>query len=107
MKYDDNTTIINNHIISNGESSYQKEINNLAGWWTENNLLFNISKTKELQVDFRKKEAKTQTPVYMGGAEVEQLNCFRFSASTLLRVYYGHHASPPQLKKTREKPLVA
>ncbi len=44
-------------------SSYREEINSLAGWFTENNLLLNISKTKELIVDFRKKKAKTQTPV--------------------------------------------
>ncbi len=36
-----------------------------------NNLLLYISKCKKLIVYFRRKEAKTQTPVYIGGAEVE------------------------------------
>ncbi len=39
--------------------------NNLAEWYTKNNLLLNISKTKELIIDFRKKEEKTYTPIYM------------------------------------------
>ncbi len=50
----------------------------MSEWYTENNLLLNISKTKELIIDFRKKEEKTHTPVYVSGAEVEQVNSFRF-----------------------------
>ncbi len=53
----------------NDEFSYREEINHLAEWCTENNLLLNVSKTKELIVDFRKKEAKTHNPVYISGAE--------------------------------------
>ena len=41
---------------------------------TTPHLLFSVSKTKELVVEFRKKEAKTHTAVYMSGAEVEQVN---------------------------------
>ncbi len=44
----------------------------------ENNILPNISKTKELIVDFKKREAKTHTPFYISGAEVVQVNSFRF-----------------------------
>ncbi len=36
------------------------------------------AKTKELIIDFRKKETKTNTPVYISGAEVEQVNSFMF-----------------------------
>ncbi len=36
------------------------------------------TKTKELIIDFRKKEAMTHIPVYISGAEVEQMNSFRF-----------------------------
>lgn len=39
---------------------------------SENNLVPNISKNKELIVEFRNKEAKKQTPVYICGDEVEQ-----------------------------------
>ena len=36
-----------------------------------------MGKTKQL-IDVRKREVKTQQPLYMKGAEVEQLNSFRF-----------------------------
>ena len=42
-------------------------------------LLVYISKTKELIVDFRKKEAKRHTLVDLSGAEVEQVDSFRSS----------------------------
>lgn len=37
--------------IPNNDTSYCEEMNNLAGWYSENNLLLNVSKTKELVVD--------------------------------------------------------
>lgn len=40
--------------------------------------MLNVRKTKKLFVNFRKKEAKTDSPVYISGAEVEQLNSYRF-----------------------------
>ncbi len=71
VKFADDTTIIG-QITNNDETSYRGEINNLAEWCTENNLLLNVSKTKELINDFRKKEVITHTPVYISGGKVEQ-----------------------------------
>lgn len=45
---------------------------------TENVLLFNVSKIKKLNVDFRKMEAKSHPPVYISGAEKKKNNSFRF-----------------------------
>ena len=59
----DNTTFI--CIIDNS-----KETNNLAAWCTETNLLLNVSKSKEVIVDFRKNKAKPHTSVYISGSEV-------------------------------------
>ncbi len=72
MKFADDTTIFG-WISNNWE-----EINNLAEWCTENNLLLNVNKIKELIIDFRKKEEKTHSHVYVSGAKVEQVNSFRF-----------------------------
>lgn len=49
MKFVDDDAIIS--WISKSENSYQEEINNIVGWYTENNLLLNV-KIKELIVDF-------------------------------------------------------
>ena len=40
-------------------------------------LLLSDSNSQELIVDFRKKEAKTHTPVYISGAEAKKVNSFR------------------------------
>ncbi len=71
MKFAEGTSI--SQISNNDEISYHKELNN-----QESSLLLSVSKTKELVTDFRKKERKTHTPVYISGAEVEQVNSFRF-----------------------------
>ena len=39
------------HVTNNDKSSYKEEINNLAEWCTESNVLLSVSKTKELIVD--------------------------------------------------------
>ena len=70
MKIADDTAIIG-WISKNDETSYWEESNSLAEWCTESNLLLNVSKTKELIVDFRRKEVKMHTPVYITGAGVE------------------------------------
>lgn len=38
-------------ISSNNENSYQKEINNISGWCSENNLLLRVNNCKELIFD--------------------------------------------------------
>lgn len=53
MKYVDDTTIING-ITNNEESSYWEEINNLAEWYTDKNLLLNVNNTKH---ELEKKES--------------------------------------------------
>lgn len=63
--------IIIGHLMNDDESSYQEEIDDLAEWCMKNNLQRNVSKTKELIFDFRKKEANTR--VCISGAEVEQV----------------------------------
>lgn len=64
------------NIINNDDSLYRGEINILAGLCTENNPPLNVSRTTELIVDFRGKEATTHTPVYIsgGGADEQFLN---------------------------------
>ena len=74
VKYVDDTTIIRG-TMNNIKSSYQEEINNLAERCTENHQLLNVSNTKELTVDFRKKGGKDTHPSlhqWSWGADQEQ-----------------------------------
>lgn len=64
MKLADDTTIVVGQITINDENSHQEEINGLAGWCAENNLLLNVSQTKELITEFRIEEAKTHSYLY-------------------------------------------
>ncbi len=67
----------------------------------QNNLLLNVSRTKELIVDFRKEEAETHTPVNIRKAEVEQVNSFRFLGTTSQTTSHCHHTSSAWLKSRK------
>ena len=75
-RFSDDTTVIG--LISDGdEGVYWKEVEHLAGWCADNNLVFNVSKTKELIIDFHK--AKSPTPCLMiNGADVNLVDAFKY-----------------------------
>ncbi|KAI4871528.1 hypothetical protein NFI96_002570 [Prochilodus magdalenae] len=52
IKFADDTKIISN-ITSDDEGPYREEVQLLTEWCTTNNLSLNVSKTKELIIDFR------------------------------------------------------
>ena len=76
IKFADDTTVVG--LISKGdESAYRDEVKKLSGWCTENNLALNTSKTKELVIDFRRKQTDL-LPLTIGGDCVERAPNFRF-----------------------------
>ena len=76
IKYADDTTIVG-PISEGDESEYRHEVERLETWCRENNLALNISKTKELIIDFRRKQTDIQ-PLVINGDEVERASNFRF-----------------------------
>ena len=54
IKFSDDTTL-EGLIHNSDESAYRGEVERLAGWCSENDLELNVSKTKEMVFDFRKK----------------------------------------------------
>ena len=46
-------------ITDNSEKADLKEVKDLTRWCQDNNLLMNVSKTKEMIVDFGKKQGRT------------------------------------------------
>eukprot|EP00061_Rhincodon_typus_P016503 g44761.t1 len=75
-KFADDTTVVG-QISNNDKSNYRREIESLVMWCSENNLFLNVGKTKELIIDFRKKEGD-QAPIYIKGTEVEKVERFQF-----------------------------
>ncbi|KAK3521381.1 hypothetical protein QTP70_004129 [Hemibagrus guttatus] len=77
VKFADDTVVVG-LISDNNETAYLEEIRNLENWCQRNNLLFNVSKTKELIVDFSmKQERNYQTPV-INKSPVERVDSFRY-----------------------------
>ncbi|TWW56974.1 RNA-directed DNA polymerase from mobile element jockey [Takifugu flavidus] len=76
IKFADDTTVIG-LIKDNDESSYREEVDRLATWCHNNNLLLNTNKTKELVLDFRRK-TDIHPPIHINGAAVERVSSFKF-----------------------------
>ncbi|XP_076012943.1 matrix-remodeling-associated protein 5 [Genypterus blacodes] len=76
IKFADDTTILG-LIPNNDETAYRKEVSALPTWCQENNLSLNISRTKEMIVDCRKRQ-KGNTPIHINAAEVERVSHFKF-----------------------------
>ncbi|KAK3513309.1 hypothetical protein QTP70_010001 [Hemibagrus guttatus] len=77
IKFADDTVVVG-LISDNNEMAYLEEIRNLENWCQRNNLLLNVSMTKELIVDFRtKQERNYQTPV-INKSPVERVDSFRY-----------------------------
>jgi endonuclease/exonuclease/phosphatase (EEP) superfamily protein YafD len=55
IKFEDDTTAVG-LITNNDETAYREEVKVLGVWCQENNLLLNVSETKEMIVDFTKQK---------------------------------------------------
>ena len=81
VKFSDDTTVIG--CVNNAnESVYREEVQRLVGWCKNNNLVLNISKTKEMIIDFRKKKTPIH-PLVIDGTEVLQADSVTFLGSTI------------------------
>ena len=58
IKFADDTTVVG-LFTDNNETAYREEILDLAGWWLNNNISLNVSKTQELIVDYGKGRPST------------------------------------------------
>ena len=76
VKFADDTTA-SGYILNNDESDYRDQVDSVASWCNENDLLLNVNKTKELIVDFRRK-ANVKAPLIIQGTNVEIVNSFLF-----------------------------
>ncbi len=65
-------------ISNNDENAYLDEIERLTSWCQDNCLSLNVSKTKELIVDFRKREQRPYTPLMISGTPVERVSSFKY-----------------------------
>ena len=64
-------------ITDNDETAYREEVRDLVGWCQNNNLSLNVTKPKEMIVDYRKRRTE-HVPILIAGAVVEQVESFKF-----------------------------
>ena len=76
QKFSDDSSIVG--CISKGDDTeYRSVIANFVDWSERNHLRLNISKTKELVIDFRKNK-EPLTPVTIHGKEVEIVQSYKY-----------------------------
>lgn len=85
IKFADDTVVVG-LISDNDERAYLQEIKRLENWCQENNLLLNVSKTKELIVYFSTKQVRSYQPMVINGASVERVDTFCY-----LGVHISHN----------------
>ncbi|KAI3354723.1 hypothetical protein L3Q82_004506 [Scortum barcoo] len=81
VKFADNTTVIGLITRLDDETAYRErsEVRALTSWCQDNNLHLNASaNTKELIVDFRRRQREEHAPLSINGTTVERVNSFRF-----------------------------
>ena len=76
VKFADDTTLVG--LITKGdETHYREEVDLLARWCKDNNLLLNVNKTKEIVVNFQRVQ-KQLPPLTIDGDAVERVSSTKF-----------------------------
>ena len=76
MKFADNTELVGK-ICNDEDALYHKQIENVVNWCDKNYLYLNVSKTKEMCIDFRKNQSCPK-PVYIKGEAVERVETYKY-----------------------------
>ncbi len=77
IKLADDTTVVG-LISNNDEMHYREEVAQLAEWCGANNLSLNVSKTKEVVVDFRRTNSIDHPPLTIDSSTVERVSSTKF-----------------------------
>ena len=72
-------------LITDNKKAYLKKVEDLTRWCQDNNLLLSVTKTKELKVDFGKKQGRNYIPLTINRSSVERVNSFKYVVSTSQR----------------------
>ncbi len=82
VKFADDTVVLG--LISNNyETAYLDEVERLTSWCQDNSLSLNASKTKELIMDFWKRQQRPYTPLMISGTPVERVSSFKYLTWTI------------------------
>ncbi len=90
-------------ISNNDETAYLDEVERLTSWCQDNCLSLNVSKTKELIVDFRKRHLLPYTPLMISGTPVERVSSFKYLGVNISEDLTWTTHIQTQVKKARQR----
>ena len=80
IKYADDTAIVG--LVSQDENKYRKTVSDFYKWCSENYLLLNLDKTKEMIIDFRKKHNEL-FDLKINNKKIEQSSIYKYLGVTI------------------------
>ncbi len=102
IKFADDTVVLG--LISNkNETLYLDEVERVTSWCQDNCLSLNVSKTKELIVDFRKRQQRPYTPLMISGTPVERVSSFKYLGVNISEDLTWTTHIQTQVKKARQR----
>ncbi len=101
VKFADDTVVLG--LISNNDTAYLDEVERLTSWCQDNCLSLNVSKTKELTVDFRKRQQRPYTPLMISGTPVERVSSFKYLGVNISEDLTWTTHIQTQVKKARQR----
>ncbi len=75
----------------------------LTSWCQDNCLSLNVGKTKELIVDFRKRQQRPYTPLMISGTPVERVSSFKYLGVNISEDLTWTAHIQTQVKKVRQR----
>ncbi len=88
-------------INNDDEAAYLDEVERLTSWYQDNCLSLNVSKTKELTVDFRKRQQRPYTPLMISGTPVA--SSFKYLGVNISEDLTWTTHFQTQVKKARQR----
>ena len=77
VKFVDHTELVDFCCCNDEDAIYHKQIENFVNWCDKNYLYLNVSKTKEMCIDFRKNQ-RCPKPVYIKGEATERVDTYKY-----------------------------
>ncbi len=102
VKFADDTVVLG-LVSNNDEAAYLDEVERLTSWCQDNCLSLNMSKTKELIVDFRKRQQRPYTPLMISGTPVERVSSFKYLSVNISEDLTWTAHIQTQVKKARQR----
>ena len=82
QKFSDDSAVVG-CIVQDDENLYRENVGKFVEWCEENFLLLNVTKTKELIIDFRMKKKKNVVPITIKGENVEIVDSYKYLGVTV------------------------